>query len=58
MNPQLRNQILIGAVAGLVVAGLVFLFLGGKRTELEAAGAACKVLMADVDNGNLLKANA
>ena len=58
MNPQLRNQILIGAVAGLVVAGLIFLFLGGKRTELEATSAACKVLMADVDKGNLLKANA
>lgn len=58
MNPQLRNQILIGAVAGLVVAGLVFVFLGGKRTELEAAEAANKVLAADVDKGNLLKANA
>jgi len=58
MNPQLRNQILIGAVAGIVVAGLVFLFLGGKRDELSAAEAANKVLSAEVDKGNQLKANA
>jgi Tfp pilus assembly protein PilO len=58
MNPQLRNQILIGAVAGLVVAGLIFLFLGGKRDELSAAEAANKLLSAEVDKGNLLKANA
>jgi Tfp pilus assembly protein PilO len=58
MNPQLRNQILIGAVAGLVVAGLTFLFLGGKRDELAAAEAANKVLSAEVDKGNALKATA
>ena len=58
MNPQLRNQILIGAVAGLIVAGLIFLFLGGKREELSAAEAANKILSAEVDKGNQLKANA
>ncbi len=58
MNPQLRNQILIGAVAGIIVAGLTYLFLGGKREELYAAEAANKVLSADVDKGNQLKANA
>ena len=58
MNPQLRNQILIGAVAGLIVAGLTFLFLGGKRDELSAAEAANKVLSAEVDKGNALKATA
>lgn len=58
MNPQLRNQILIGAVAGMIVAGLTYLLLGGKRDELYAAEAANKVLSADVDKGNLLKANA
>ena len=58
MNPQLRNQILIGAVAGLIVAGLTFLFLGGKRDELSAAEAASKILSAEVDKGNALKATA
>lgn len=58
MNPQLRNQILIGAAAGLLVAGLTFLFLGGKRDELAAAEASIKVLSAEVDKGNALKATA
>lgn len=58
MNPQLRNQILIGAAAGLLVAGLTFLLLGGKREELTQAEAQIKVLAAEVDKGNALKATA
>ncbi len=33
MNPNLQKQILIGALVGIVVAGLTYLSLGGKREE-------------------------
>ncbi|MBI4914124.1 MAG: type 4a pilus biogenesis protein PilO [Acidobacteria bacterium] len=56
MNPQLRNQILIGAVAGILVAGVIYAFLGGKRDELTAATAQIATLQKDVDKGNQLKA--
>ena len=39
MNPQLQKQIGVGALAGIVLAGLVYFLLGGKRTELEAISA-------------------
>ncbi len=58
MNPQLRNQILIGATVGLVVAAATYFLLGGKREELQAAQAAIESLQKDVDKGNQLKANA
>lgn len=57
MNPQLQKQILVGAVAGVVVAALVFFLLGGMRTDLEAVRADNKALQASVDKGKLLKAN-
>ncbi len=57
MNPQLQKQILVGAVAGIVVAALVFFLLGGMRTDLEAVRADNKALQASVDKGKLLKAN-
>jgi Tfp pilus assembly protein PilO len=57
MNPQLQKQILVGAVAGIVVAALVFFLLGGMRTDLEAVRADNQALQASVDKGKLLKAN-
>lgn len=57
MNPQLQKQILVGTVAGIVVAALVFFLLGGMRTDLEAVRAGNIALQASVDKGKLLKAN-
>ncbi|HEY3399796.1 MAG TPA: type 4a pilus biogenesis protein PilO [Geothrix sp.] len=57
MNPQLQKQIGIGAVAGIVLAGLVYFLLGGKRSELEATRADVKTLQDEVDKGRLLKAS-
>ena len=57
MNPQLQKQIGIGALAGIVLAGLVYFLLQGKRTELEAISASIKTIQADVDQGKLLKAS-
>ncbi|HJV37495.1 MAG TPA: hypothetical protein VJ528_01545, partial [Geothrix sp.] len=57
MNPQLQKQIGVGAVAGIVVAGLVYFLLGGKRSELETVQAEVKTLQAEVDKGRLLKAS-
>jgi len=57
MNPQLQKQIGIGALAGIVLAGLVYFLLGGKRTELEAISATIKTTQAEVDQGKLLKAS-
>lgn len=57
MNPQLQKQIGIGALAGIVLAGLIYFLLGGKRTELESIHADVRTLQADVDKGKLLKAS-
>ncbi|GLH66955.1 type 4a pilus biogenesis protein PilO [Geothrix edaphica] len=57
MNPQLQKQIGVGAVAGLVLAGLVYFLLGGKRGELETVRADVKNLQIEVDKGRLLKAS-
>lgn len=57
MNPQLQKQIGIGALVGIVLAGLVYFMLGGKRTDLESIYADVKTLQADVDKGKLLKAS-
>lgn len=57
MNPQLQKQIGVGALAGIILAGLVYFLLGGKRTELEAMQADNKRLQAEVDKGKLLKAS-
>lgn len=56
MNPQLQKQIGVGALAGIVLAGLVYFLLGGKRTELGDLREGNKKLQAEVDNGRLLKA--
>jgi Tfp pilus assembly protein PilO len=55
MNPQLQKQIGVGALAGVVLAGLVYFLLGGKRTDLEALNAGNKSLQDQVDKGKLLK---
>lgn len=57
MNPQLQKQIGVGALAGIILAGLIYFLLGGKRTELEAIRADNDRLQAEVDKGKLLKAN-
>jgi Tfp pilus assembly protein PilO len=55
MNPQLQKQIGVGALVGIVLAGLVYFLLGGKRSDLEAITADVKTLQAEVDKGKLLK---
>ena len=57
MNPQLQKQIGVGALVGIVLAGLVYFLLQGKRTELEAINASVKTIQAEVDQGKLLKAS-
>ena len=57
MNPQLQKQMGVGAVAGVVLAGLVYFLLGGKRGDLESINADVKTLQTDVDKGKLLKAS-
>jgi Tfp pilus assembly protein PilO len=57
MDPQLQKQIGVGAVAGIVLAGLVYFLLGGKRGDLEAINADVKTLQTDVDKGKLLKSS-
>lgn len=57
MNPQLQKQIGVGALAGIILAGLVYFLLGGKRSELESVNAEVKTLQAEVDKGKLLKAS-
>ena len=57
MNPQLQKQIGLGALAGIILAGLVYFYLGGKRTDLEALHAENTSLQAQVDKGKLLKAS-
>jgi len=55
MNPQLQKQIGLGALVGIVLAGLIYFLLGGKRTDLEALRAENKTMQAEVDKGKLLK---
>jgi type IV pilus assembly protein PilO len=57
MNPQLQKQIGVGALVGIVLAGLIYFLLGGKRTDLEAIRADVKNLQDQVDKGKLLKAS-
>lgn len=58
MNPQLQKQILLGALAGIIVSGLVWFLLGGKRDEVKALDASIEVLQQEVNKGVALKANA
>ena len=56
MNPQLQKQIGVGALVGIVLAGLVYFLLGGKRTDLEGIRGENRTIQAEVDKGKLLKA--
>lgn len=58
MNSNLRKQILIGGLAGILVMALTYIFLGGKRDELKGLEVANQALQKDVDKGYSLKANA
>lgn len=58
MNPQLQKQILLGGLAGILISGLVWFLLGGKRDEIKAISAAIEVLQQEVNKGVALKANA
>lgn len=58
MNPQLQKQILLGALAGIFVSGLVWFLLGGKRTEIKELDAKIESIQLEVNKGVALKANA
>ena len=57
MNTQLRNQILMGALAGIVLSIVIYFVLGGKRDELVSIQANIVSLQKEVDKGYQLKAN-
>jgi Tfp pilus assembly protein PilO len=57
MNSQLQKQLLIGGLAGLMLAVLIIFFLGGKRDDLASLRLANNGLRADVAKGYALKAN-
>lgn len=57
MNSQLQKQILIGGLAGVLIAVLTWVFLGGKRDELVALKNNIETLQKEVDKGYQLKAN-
>ena len=57
MNPNLQKQILTGLIAGLLVSGVTYLLLGGKRDELKTVTAQVQKLQLDVEKGRQLKAN-
>ncbi len=55
MNPQLQRQILIGAIAAIVVGGLTYFATGAKREEQESLRAANADLQKKVEQGMMLK---
>ena len=55
MNAQLRKQILIGGLTGLLILVVIYFLLGGKRDDLEALRAANTALEAEVNRGYALK---
>lgn len=57
MNAQVQKQILIGGLAGILVAGLVYIVLGGSRTELEGLKTNIAGLEKEVGKGFAIKAN-
>ena len=56
MNPQLQKQLLIGGLAGFLLAVLVVIFLGGMRDDLASLKTANDGLKMDVSKGIQLKA--
>ena len=57
MNSQLQKQLLIGGLAGILLAVLIWFFLGGKRDDLVALKATNAGLETEVARGYALKAN-
>ena len=57
MNSQLQKQLLIGGLAGVLIAVLIWFFLGGKRDELQSLRAINAGLETDVAKGVALKFN-
>ncbi|HZU53667.1 MAG TPA: type 4a pilus biogenesis protein PilO [Holophagaceae bacterium] len=57
MNPNLQKQILIGLISGLLISGVAYLLLSGKRDELTALTAQCKQLEVQVQNARQAKAH-
>ena len=57
MNSQLQKQLLIGGLAGILLAVLIWFFLGGKRDDLVALKATNAGLETEVAKGYALKAN-
>lgn len=57
MNSNLQKQILTGLIAGLLISGVAYLLLGGKRDELQVLTDQCQKLQLDVEKGRQLKAN-
>jgi len=57
MNSQLQKQLLIGGLAGFMLAVLIIFFLGGKRDELAGLRVTNEGLRAQVAKGYALKAN-
>jgi len=57
MNSQLQKQLLIGGLAGILVAVLIWFFLGGKRDDLQALRSVNVGLEKDVAKGVALKFN-
>jgi type IV pilus assembly protein PilO len=57
MDSQLQKQILVGGLAGLLITVLTWVFLSGKRTDLENLEINIASLQKEVDKGYQLKAN-
>jgi Tfp pilus assembly protein PilO len=57
MNSQLQKQLLIGGLAGVLIAVLIWFFLGAKRDDLLALRATNAGLETEVAKGFALKAN-
>jgi Tfp pilus assembly protein PilO len=57
MNSQLQKQLLIGGLAGVLIAVLIWFFLGGKRDDLTALRTTNAGLETEVAKGFALKAN-
>jgi len=57
MNSQLQKQILIGGLAGIFIAVLIIVFLGGMRETLASLRGTNATLEAEVAKGYALKGN-
>ena len=55
MNAQLRKQILIGGLTGLLILVVIYFLLGGKRDDLASLQATNTALEAEVNRGYALK---